>query len=187
MKAFNVSLAVLVLSFASTSFAKDSRHVAKIRSALKNRSMTMSAVRPIAPQCADFSGKWQGVCTEADGTTDEATLNITQEDCSSIYLDGINVDINGGVTVASSPAPDSEFPIPVSVSVGMSWNDSQTRLQQLTNLNIGYSMGGVIKSSMWLAGDQLRVKDDKATALLSIDGTSDWNLVLTDCTYDRVP
>jgi hypothetical protein len=138
-----------------------------------------------APQCANFSGSWKGTCVDQDGQTYSDTLDLTQEDCDAITISGLDANIGGSSVVSSQPNPNAEKHFSYSGTFGYAWNDSQSKLNSLTSVSFfdgAYAF--IVRSSMWLAGDQLRTKDD-AGAALSIDGTQGMNATLQDCTYDR--
>lgn len=190
MNQFFASALIIVSSFsASIGHAKELRMMHNLRISAQKFGVpaAVKSKRHFAPQCANFSGNWEGICVDDEGQIDHSTISIQQDDCSSVTLDGFEFPLNGSVSLQSAPNPDDNHAIPYTGTVAYEWNDSQTRLSSLATVTLfGGRVGTASNSNMWLAGDQLRVKDDKSTPILAIDGTSDWHASLEDCTYSRV-
>lgn len=177
------------LAVASTvSMAKDLKSVAAFKEAVKNQDFAAPKKRILAPQCSHFSGSWQGFCVDEHGKSEADSVRIVQENCSSIEIDGIPHPIEGSILLQNNPSPDAND-LSYTGIIAHSWNDAQTKLYRLTTVALfNGAMASADKSSMWLSGDELRIKNDRSTDVLYIGSADpDWKTILNDCTYQKVP
>ena len=180
-------VAAVSLLSAPVALAKTPRTLQNLKNAFVHKGLVRKEIRPMAPQCANFTGKWQGICTDQDGETESHALSIEQEDCSIISFDGMSFNINGSISLSSMPNREADDDFPYSATLAYTWNDSQTKLKGLTTFSVfGGFVAGIVGHSMWLAGDQLRTKDEHGTPLMDVDGPTGFQLVMQDCIYDRV-
>ena len=144
-----------------------------------------NAKKKISPVCANFTGNWVGVCTEADGRQETSEAIIDQYRCENIDMDGFYFDINGLNTVSNSPSPNSEWPLSSGGAISYTWNDAQTRLYSSVGFAVAGWFAAVATEETWLEGDTLR---RKATASYLLDPTgvpSPVQMVMDDCTFTR--
>lgn len=186
MKTFLQILILGIFFQSSVTQAKDLKAIRTLKNMVNMKGGSQKfKTKPIAPLCENFTGRWQGTCVSAE-EAEESTLNIVQEDCENLQLDGFGVNINGSVTFSSSPSPDAEG-IPSTVIFATQWNDAQTQLYTQTTYSIFNGVGsGVTGSLIWISGEQLRMKDQFVSPVYMIDGSGPWTSSLYDCTYTRV-
>ena len=186
---FALSLGFGSLGFGSLASAQTPRTMRNLERAVSNLSRQTSPHK-LAPLCADFSGTWQGSCLDDDGMTEDAKVTISQEGRGSVTMDGYQLDIGGMNSMQKVPQGGNPDALPLSMTMSYSWNDAQTRLLGMVSMTFSITNGsfaGAGKNSMWLAGDQLRIKDEEGTPLITNSGLPELHLVKQDCTYSRVP
>lgn len=57
-----------------------------------------SAANTKTLECTDFGGLWKGSCQSNDGASFQTEVNIVQEDCTSIELDGESLPLDGYIS-----------------------------------------------------------------------------------------
>jgi hypothetical protein len=179
---------IIALSVASApaALARTPRQLHGFGAVLKSERAKPKA-RTFAAQCANFSGSWSGTCVDAHGESENVSITVAQDDCESISMDGLFVDIFGATTMTLAPAPGNEFGSATLIQT-YSWNDSQTRLTGMSNMSFwNGGLAAISGQAIWLDGDQLRVKDTFSTPVMDSNGPTGWSFNATDCTYTRAP
>lgn len=182
--AFTAMLSAVGFNLTGIAAAKEPRMLRGLKKAAAQLAQKQGK-RKLTPNCVNFSGNWAGICVDNDGRQENIELVIEQHDCSTIDMDGFTFDINGLNTIASSPNPNAEFPVPIGGAISMNWNDAQTRLYGSIGANLGGWFVFVSTEETWLEGDTLRRKD---TASYTLDPTgvpSPTQMVMDDCTMTR--
>lgn len=185
MKLFPTLALTTTLLLPSVSFAKGLPILDSMKNALKRSDLAQRQAKEVAPQCADFSGNWQGTCTNPDGRADPDSVILTQKDCTQLTFYGLDVPLNGAVTLATSPSRDAVDSLPSAETVSMAWNDSQTVIRFLISGNFFNGVFAFVQNgAVWIAGDQLHIKYEKPLSL-GIDGGPGVELIAQDCVYSR--
>ena len=134
MKSMKTLVSLALLLSASSSLAKTPRFLRQIEDKIQKNGLVTKEKRALAPQCTNFSGKWQGRCVYEQGDVEEETITIDQDECGSLNYAGQEYPIGGAVTLISSPS--GETASSYSNTVALAWNDSQTKLNMLITLTI---------------------------------------------------
>lgn len=177
---------IVIISLAATPlFAKSSPLPLSLQKAAAHFQHAAKSHKTFSPQCTNFTGNWHGTCVDQHGHNEESKLTIKQDDCISMSLDNFDYNLNGSVSIASNPNPEANA-LTFSGTLAYAWNDSQTKLRRLTTVTLGNGVAAAIaNTSLWLSGDQLRVKDELSTPLMDINGVSNLEMVVEDCSYTK--
>ena len=184
LKSVVVFSILLQTTAASAAPQKSSTALRSFIKAAKISARSHDQMKPLAPLCSNFSGKWTGECTDSDGFVEKQDLLIMQDGCRVINMWGLEVPINGTASISIS-SNDTEN-LGYSGSITYVWNDAQTRLTNLTSFQVaGGLFAGLFRSQVWLAGNQLRTKDTDAAAMDIDGGNPTFKPVMSECVYDK--
>ena len=141
-----------------------------------------------AGACTDFSGFWQGACTETNYPgTDSVVLAWQQFGCAS-YRDGTTPNAFGGST--TSTWVNAAGNLTTTRTMGTSWNSDQSVLDATVTLyRVDSATGNILDGSetgtVELVNNQL-VLHVSGTLTFTVGGVSTPVADELTCTYDKV-
>ena len=119
MKKFFAVSALILTSSLALSFPPMKKLKDLIPSFMPNHTQT-------ADGCLDFSGKWKGICEETSGETKRtlfSEMEISQNGCQQITIDGSTSDFNGDLTVTQMSPKYS-----ITYSTDINWGPTQNTI-----------------------------------------------------------